>query len=71
MNDSRLGCGTLALLGVGLIVASCGSERRAPESAAVESPATEADEAAIKGVQLRETRAIKEKDAAGLLADEA
>ncbi len=68
MNDSRLGCGTLALLGVGLIVASCGSERRAPESAAVESPATEADEAAIKGVQLREAQAIKEKDAAGLLA---
>ena len=68
MNDSRLGCGTLALLGVGLIVASCGSERRAPESAAVESPASEADEAAIKGVQLREAQAIKEKDAAGLLA---
>ena len=68
VNDSRLGCGTLALLGVGLIVASCGSERRVPESAAVESPATQADEAAIKGVHLRETQAIKEKDVAHFLA---
>ena len=68
MNDLRLGCGTLVLLGVGLIVASCGSERRAPKSAAVGSPASEADEAAIKGVQLREAQAIKEKDAAHFLA---
>ena len=67
MNDWRLGCGTLALLGV-LVVASCSSERKAPESAAVESPASEADEAAIKGIHLRETQAIKEKDVAHFLA---
>ena len=68
MKDLRFECGTLALLGAGLFVASCGPEQKAPESAAVESPASEADEAAIKGVHLRETRAIKGKDVAHFLA---
>ena len=68
MKDLRFECGTLALLAAGLLVASCGPEQKAPESAAVEIPASEADEAAIKGVHLRETRAIKEKDVAHFLA---
>ena len=67
MNDLRFECRTLALLGV-LVIASCGAEQKAPESAAVESPASEADEAAIEGVHLRETQAIKGKDAAHFLA---
>ena len=68
MTDTKLRCATVSLLCVALGLVSCGSERRAPESAAVESQATRADEAAIKGVHLRETRAIEEKDASGLLA---
>ena len=68
MSDTKHRCGTVALLCVGFVVASCSSERKAPESAAVESQATQADEAAIKGVHLRVTRAIKEKDAGSLLA---
>ena len=67
MNDLRFECGTLALIGV-LVVASCSSERKASEPAAVESPASEADEAAVEGVHLRETQAIKGKDAAHFLA---
>ena len=67
MTETKLRCRIVALLCVGL-VASCGSERRAPESAPVESRAAQADEAAIKGVHLRVTRAIREKDAGGLLA---
>ncbi len=68
MTDTKLRCGTVALLCVGFGLVSCGSETRAPESAAVESQVTRADEAAIKGVHLRETRAIEGKDASGLLA---
>ena len=68
MKDLRFECGTLALLAAGLFVASCGAEQKAPESVAVESPASEADEAAIKGIHLRETQAIKGKDVAHFLA---
>ena len=68
MSDTKHRCGTVALLCVGFVVASCGAEQKAPESAAVRSQATQADEAAIKGVHLRVTRAIKEKDAGSLLA---
>ncbi len=64
MKELRLGCATLTLLAVGVFASSCGAERKEPESAGVEIPASEADAAAIKEIHLRETQAIKGKDVA-------